>query len=64
MDRQTNTTEDFIATSKLIHEDVYSYNRAIYTSSKNKVIITCPHHGDFFIDPLNHLNGRTCPSCQ
>ena len=35
-----------------------------YLNSKIPVIITCPHHGDFYQQPSNHLDGKGCPICN
>jgi Zn finger protein HypA/HybF involved in hydrogenase expression len=58
------TSDDFIEQSKKIHGDKYEYFKVNYSSARNKVIITCPIHGDFLQEPLNHLNGAGCPSCN
>lgn len=54
---------DFIIKSRSIHKDKYSYENTIYKGSKNKVIITCPIHGDFNQTPNDHLQGCGCPQC-
>jgi len=30
----------------------------------NKLIITCPEHGEFEQSPNSHLSGRGCPICK
>jgi len=57
-------TEDFIERSIKVHGDKYSYDKTNYTRAKDKVIITCPKHGDFEILPHNHLNGQGCVRCS
>lgn len=57
------TIEDFISESNIIHYNKYSYTKTIYENSKEKVIITCPNHGDFLKTPLQHLQGNGCPDC-
>ena len=56
-------TEDFIRKAREIHGDKYIYNKTIYQRSLDKVIITCPEHGDFEQRPNDHLSGRGCPYC-
>lgn len=56
--------ELFIIKAKEIHGDRYDYSKAIYTGSKNKLIISCKQHGDFLIDPNSHLNRKGCPECN
>jgi very-short-patch-repair endonuclease len=57
------TTEQFITESNIVHYNKYSYDKTIYVKNQEKVIITCPKHGDFLQRPLSHLNGNGCPSC-
>lgn len=58
------TTEQFISEAKLIHDNMYSYEKTIYTLTKNKLTITCPIHGDFEQKALSHLQGSGCPFCN
>lgn len=53
----------FIAKAKTIHNDKYIYDKTEYVHSREKVIITCPIHGDFTQTPNSHLNGSGCPKC-
>ena len=57
-------TDRFIKRAKKIHADLYDYSKTEFKSSKEKVIITCPIHGDFFQLPHAHLNGSGCPKCK
>lgn len=57
------TVEDFVKTSNAVHNSQYSYEKVEIQSSHNKVIITCPTHGDFAQTPSSHLAGRGCPLC-
>lgn len=57
--------EDFIKKANLIHNNKYTYNKAIYKKNKTKLIITCPNHGDFNQNPDSHLNKKQgCPICK
>lgn len=56
-------TNEFIRRAKEVHGDKYDYSKTNFICKKNKVIITCPIHGDFEQLPLNHLAGRGCPEC-
>lgn len=58
------TTERFIKKSNVIHNNQYNYDKTIYKKATEKVIITCPLHGDFLCTPSNHLSGRGCPKCR
>lgn len=57
------TTEEFIERLKIIHGDKYDYSKVEYVNSKTKVCIICPIHGEFWITPGSHLQGRGCPQC-
>ena len=62
-ERYTYSTEEFIRKAKLVYGDKYDYSKTIYKGSKEKVIITCPIHGDFEIIPSNFLMGQACHKC-
>lgn len=57
-------TNDFITISKGKHNNFYSYKKSVYTGNKNKILITCPIHGDFKQNPKYHMNGGGCPKCN
>lgn len=58
------TTEEFIEIANKIHNFKYSYEKTIYTGKRNKVIITCPIHGDFEQIACVHTNSKGgCPKC-
>lgn len=61
---QTKTAEEFISDAIRLHGDKYRYDKVEYISSKDKVLITCPGHGDFELTPNEHLSGRGCPKCR
>ena len=56
-------TISFIERVSLIHKFKYTYEKTVYTTSKNKVIITCKKHGDFYQGVSHHINGHGCPTC-
>ena len=58
------TNEIFIEKSNKIHNNFYSYDKANYINYKEKVIVTCPIHGEFEITPNKHLLGQGCPKCR
>lgn len=45
------------------HGGKYTYTKVEYVTSKVKVIITCPKHGDFLQQPVFHLLGDGCKKC-
>lgn len=57
------TTEQFIAEAIAFHGDRYDYSKVEYKTSKDKVCIGCPVHGEFWQYPNDHLKGTGCPSC-
>ena len=58
-----SNTEEFIARSRKIHRDFYSYDRTEYTGVFEPVQVGCPIHGYFPVRPADHLKGRGCPTC-
>lgn len=57
------TTEEFIIDAVAKHGTQYQYTKVVYKTNKDKVIITCPKHGDFNQRPNDHLIGNGCPEC-
>ena len=62
-DRCRMTTEDFIRKSKELHGNKYDYSKVNYITSRDKVCIICPEHGEFCQRPNDHLNGQGCSRC-
>lgn len=64
--RWKHTRETFIEEARKIHGDFYNYDKVNYAGNKTKVIITCPHHGDFLQTPHMHISQKMqgCPSCS
>jgi hypothetical protein len=58
-----HTTETFIERANQIHKWFYTYTKTIFVKTHQKVIITCPIHGDFEQIPKDHLNGKGCKNC-
>lgn len=61
--RTEKAKNQFLRKAKEVHNDFYNYDKVVYIKQLNKVIITCPQHGDFEQVPNSHLNGRGCPLC-
>ena len=57
------TTEEFLDRVHQIHGDTYDYTKTVYTHKRNKIVITCPIHGDFEQRAGNHMRGQGCPKC-
>ena len=60
---KTKSNEQYIKEATIEHNGFYSYPRTKYTRSCNKVIITCPIHGDFEQNANAHLRGSGCRLC-
>ena len=60
---QPITNKEFIEKAKLVHNGKYTYSSTMYTKARNKVILTCPIHGEFSIRAQSHLEGVGCPAC-
>jgi very-short-patch-repair endonuclease len=63
-DNRRFSTEEFIKKAKLIHGERYDYSKVIYVGCFDKVIITCPKHGDFEQMAHGHLCGKGCRDCK
>lgn len=58
------STDLFIQESKKIFGDKYIYLKTKYKNNVRKVIITCKDHGDFKINPLQHIQQKNgCREC-
>ena len=65
VERNLMKTSEFIERSSKVHNNRYTYNN---TDTKKrdengKVTITCPIHGNYQQDPIDHIAGRGCPKC-
>lgn len=60
---RTYTKDEFVKKARKIHGDFYDYDKVAYKKGRDKVVITCPIHGDFEQTPIKHLFGHGCPEC-
>lgn len=61
---KANKREDFIKRSKEKHGNLnYDYSHVIFINGKTPVILECPLHGQFSIQPQHHLQKSICPEC-
>ena len=58
------TKEQFIEDAHRVHGDKYDYSKVEYKTSKDKVCIVCPIHGEFWQTPNDHLSGHSCRRCS
>ena len=49
--------------ARIVHNNAYTYENAVYVSATTPVAITCPTHGDFEQIPHSHLSGKGCKKC-
>jgi len=57
-------TKDFIKKARIIHGDKYDYSKTIFTGYRNKIIIICPTHGEFFQLASSHvIHKQNCSIC-
>ena len=58
------STEEFIRRAKIKYGNKYSYDKTVYSRFNADIIVTCPIHGDFHVNPHYHIsNGSGCPEC-
>lgn len=58
------TQEEFVSLATEKHGGKYSYDKTVYKNYGDKVIITCPIHGDFLQVAKSHLRGHGCRKCS
>lgn len=61
---QKLTTEEFIGRAANRWGGLYSYDRSVYVTGKDKITVTCHKHGDFQITASYHLADGGCPHCS
>jgi len=57
-------TVSFVNDAGVVHDYKFTYDKTVYIKSNQKVIITCPIHGDFSQTPNSHLGGSGCLLCN
>ncbi len=63
--RRKITQAEFIERAEAVHgKDSFDYVKSVYKTGEVKVIIICPHHGEFSQAPRSHWNGAGCPTCS
>ena len=63
-ERLSKAKQYVIAKFREVHGDFYNYDKVVYNRNDEKVIITCPIHGDFPQAPAGHKRGEKCPDCS
>lgn len=47
-----------------MYDGKYTYDNSVYVSSRSKMVVTCPIHGDFKIVTNDHVRGKGCAKCN
>lgn len=58
LEKQYNQSTDFITQASLVHNNLYSYEKVIYSNLDTNVEIIDPEYGSFYTTPRFHLEGR------
>lgn len=59
----TYSLEEKIKMFKDVHGDKYNYDKVVDCKFTEKIIITCPTHGDFLQSAKVHSDGSGCQKC-
>ena len=63
--KHRGTLETFIEKASEVHDNTYTYEKAVYINARTPMVITCPEHGDFYATYDNHVNKKSgCPVCK
>jgi Zn finger protein HypA/HybF involved in hydrogenase expression len=60
----TKNIDDFLNQVNITHNNFFSYDKINYINNKTDIVVTCPIHGDFTVNPSHHLNGTGCSKCS
>lgn len=59
------TTEEWVKKAKKIHGNKYDYSKVNYINNSTKICIICPIHGEFWMSPTAHVDGKQgCKICS
>lgn len=61
--KRITDTKSFVEKANIVHKGKYTYDKVVWVRSKDKIVITCPEHGDFEQSSNNHISGNGCTSC-
>ena len=63
-DKFRKSLSAFIKEANIIHNNKYIYDETEYINNKTKITVKCPIHGNFTVNPNDHLSKRSgCPIC-
>jgi len=57
------TSEEFFRRCNDKHHNKYNYDKTIFNTTRDKIVVTCLHHGDFTVLADNHMRTSGCPKC-
>lgn len=57
------TSEEFFKRAHDVHGDEYDYSKTVFTGMRNRITLTCRHHGDFEQKAMSHVLGQRCRKC-
>lgn len=64
-DKERKNLLEFINEAISIHGNAYDYSKTEYVNNTTKTCLVCPRHGEFWITPHAHINGKQgCPICN
>jgi len=62
--RNSNTIEFIKKAERIYGKDKYDYSKIEYKNARSKINIICKVHGQFSINPSNHINAKQgCKDC-
>ncbi len=61
---QMKSQNTFIDQCLKLNNKNLDYSEAVYKGDKVKIKIICTHHGEFYQQAGNHLQGQGCPKCM
>jgi len=65
VERKNQSKNNFVVKAQKIHGDRYDYSKSEYTKNNEKLLITCPVHGEFEQSPIQHLGKKLgCRKCS
>lgn len=63
--RKRLTKEEFVQRCNDVHNNWYSYEKTQFEVMRDRIVVTCPEHGDFELTALKHLYSKNgCVKCR
>lgn len=59
----TYDQESYLAAVRAVYGDGYDLSKVVYRGAREKVVVTCPEHGDFEVMASAFLHEQGCPKC-